>query len=39
MADVTLSLNEDQLLDNLEEANGETELMNDIVSEACFIYV
>lgn len=30
MADEDLSLNEDQLLDNLEDANVENELLNEV---------
>lgn len=30
MADEDLTLNEDQLLDNLDDANGETELLNEV---------
>lgn len=39
MADEDLSLNEDQLLDNLDEANGEheAELMNDNEVSTCKI--
>lgn len=29
MADEDISLNEDQLLENLDDANGESELLND----------
>lgn len=34
MADEDLSLNEDQLLDNLDDANGDGDLL---ISEVCFI--
>lgn len=30
MADEDLSLNEDQLLDSLDDANGDSELMNEV---------
>lgn len=30
MADEDLSLNEDQLLDSLDDANGDSELMGDV---------
>lgn len=30
MADEDLSLNEDQLLDSLDDANGDSELMQDV---------
>lgn len=30
MADEDLTLNEDQLLDNLDDANGEAELLNEV---------
>lgn len=37
MADEDLSLNEDQLLENLDEANGEneTELTNEVSKRKC----
>lgn len=39
MADEDLSLNEDQLLDSLDDANGDSELMNEVrrqYVEECF---
>lgn len=30
MADEDLTLNEDQLLENLDEVNGESELLNEV---------
>lgn len=33
MADEDLSLNEDQLLDSLDDANGDSELMNEVRSQ------
>lgn len=32
MADEDLTLNEDQLLDHLDDANGESELLNEVIS-------
>lgn len=35
MADEDMSLNEDQLLDSLDDANGDSELMNDVSDSEC----